>query len=376
MKNNKIIYIILVVVNILNKEKKEHIVNILNKKNKEYKVHEYIHEYSSNKYSSNKLYLNKKSLFNNLFNNIFNNIDFPTNSSYTQISIFYINKYINALNLTSEMISKTIILDNKIFSYKIIPNKNSNKLIIMNPGIATFSNSELNIFHYLDDLTTDYNIIILFRDYYNIEKTQLYYEPFDMSKYLDLFIKNIILTYNFKNIYISGMSGGCLTVLKYLLYKKNKLPDEIKACLLISCSPKIRNNILKINRVISNKLKDAIINEINKLPNNYNLNKELSLYDTIGIIGSKNFNFNDSSEYYEFLDFDLNELSSIKLPLVFLNSLDDNIAYFEHISESLDKLLINKNIALIATHYGSHCLFFNKKKNFLSYITSNIFSNF
>ena len=375
MKKLKVFIILQVVINIINKNNKnieERNIEEKNIEEKNTKIYKMI------ECNSNKVYFNKESLFSNIFNySFFKNIDFPKYSNFTHMSLFLLNKYTHYIKLSSKYVNKKIILDNKIFNYKLILNKDSDKVILLNPGVAIFSDDDnLSLYHFLDDLKNKYNIIILYRNYTNLKNTEYFYEPFDISKYLDLFIKNIILEKNFKSIYLLGLSGGCLTILKYLLSTKNILPAEIKSCFFISCSPSIDKNILTINNLLSTRLKNTIVNEINKFPNNYNINTKLSLYDTIGIIGYKNNNMKNSNEYYEYLDFDLNILQNISIPIVFLNSLDDGVANFKYIHNNLKNILKSRYVSLIVTKYGSHALFFNKKKDFLSYSISYVFDNF
>ena len=320
-------------------------------------------------YSTDSQYSNKLGSFFDL------DIFYPILTSGHQILLYIklILEYSKKINLTKE----EIIIDNKIFLYSKLYSKNNKKLIILNPGIGYFSfQDDYQSVYYIDDLfKSGFNIIIFHRDYFNIDRSLLFYDPFDISFYLDKFILNIMSTKDYKtnDLYLLGLSGGCYTVLKYLSNNDFKKPEQFKSSILISGSPNIEGNILKMNKLIALRINYSIVTAINSYKNNYNINKFDSLHKTIGQLGVSNYNFKTVSEYYNSLNKINNNLNQIKYPILFLNSEDDNIAHIEYVNEYLEKYFDNDNFNFIITKYGWHGVFYNSRKDFITKIVQYFF---
>ena len=323
------------------------------------------------------IYSNKSTLFKKMTNLFSFGLVYPVLTSGHHILIYIKTLFEN--NDTINLTKKEIILENKIFYYEELYSKKNNKLIIINPGIGSLSfNSNNSSFYYIDNLfKKGYNIIILYRDYFNIHKSILYYDPFDISNYLNLFIKNIIKSdyYKSNQFYLFGMSGGCYTVLKYLSDKSIPKPEQLKSGILISSSPNIGNNIKQISTLISIRINYSLVNSINSYNNNYNLKTTDNLYTTLGKLGIKNTNFKTYAKYYSNLD-DLNKkVNQIKIPIILLNAEDDNIAHIKFINEYINNESnnINVNFNFIITKYGWHGMFYNKDKNFIEKLIEYFF---
>ena len=304
-------------------------------------------------------------------NNFFNlNLFFPVLTSGHHILLYFksVMENTNTINLTN----KEIILYDKIFNYDILYTKKNKKLIIVNPGIGFFSFSQdYTSLYYLSKLFNDgFNIIVLNRNFTNLEKSLYYYNPFDISKYLHIFINIISNMDDYKSniIYLLGLSGGCYTILKYLSNKSLLKPKQLKSSILISSSPNIEKNILDMNTLLSTRINYTIVKSINLFKNDYNLKFNDSLYTTIGKIGIKNNNLNSYKDYYNTLNVLNTQLNNIEIPIIFLNSEDDNIAHIKYLKEYINDYSENPNFNYLITKFGWHGLFYNKEKNFIEKI--------
>lgn len=283
---------------------------------------------------------------------------------------YKINK--SYLNDFKDVKIDSIKVNNCKFYFKIFKSKKSTgKLFIVNPGIGSFSSQNISMtssYYFINYLLhDDYDVIILFREY--ILDGIFYYEPFNFSYYLNIFIKYIIgskLVF-IKEIYLVGISAGCNTLLHYVSkldsynYKK-----YIKKCFVISCSPYIKYNILNLSLVNNKLLSGIIISQLNK--NNITIYKDhlsYNVYNLIGDIGKINNNFNSIDEYFNSLELTKDSIDNIKIPIILLNSDDDDIARMKYMEKFIDNFSLNSNFHFIVTKYGWHGTFYNKDNKFI-----------
>lgn len=273
-------------------------------------------------------------------------------------------------NDLSNILLSSLKINNKTFffrHFKSINNTNKNLIIILQ-GIGSLSSDEINqsssLYFIVDLLNNGHDVLILYRDY--LVDGKFYYKPFYFSDELNMFIDLIKDTIEFNNLNFIGISGGCLTILKFLTnlnFKENA--NLINLCFFISCSPNIDKNISQFNIFYNNLLKPRfkIISNKNK---DYSFSFKDNMYDIIGNIGKLNFNFNSIEEYYEHLNLSNEELNNISCPVFFINSKDDNIARYEYINEYFNLCETHKYFHFIVSETGWHTTFYNDSNNFLS----------
>lgn len=314
-------------------------------------------------------------------------IDIPYKKQHQLFNFFKfkMGKTNNILNIKNTNNIKIFKYENKTFFFKYqknVLNKKNKNLVIISPGLTSFSNdlSESNssyyfIFKFLPQ-NTNTDFIIFYRDYIDIDGN-FNYECFDSSYNFKIFLNYLKDSdlYNFDNIYLVGISAGCYTLLKYLNDNNNLVFNNIRSCLLISCSPNIKNNLQKLNIINSKFLKNNLIKKINNFKNNYDLKNNISITDCIGTIGKINFNLSNINDYYEHLKMDISKFNT-KIPIIFLNSLDDDISNYNFILDNkiLDLINYNKNIHFIISKTGWHGTFYNDNYDFLSEIILTIFN--
>ena len=89
------------------------------------------------------------------------------------------------------------------------------------------------------------------------------------------------------------------------------------------------------------------------------------MYNLIGDIGKINNNFNSIDQYFDSLELTNDSINKIKIPLILLNSDDDNIARIRLMEKFIDNFSLNSNFHFIVTKYGWHGTFYNKDNKFI-----------
>lgn len=319
-------------------------------------------------------------------NNYFDDINFPKQSNYFQLVsyIFFSVFNNNQINNKLKFDFFNFKTDNKIFKidYLKTNKKNKRNLILFNHGLGVFKLDRKllvnNPFYYqFNFLCNDYDLMIFNRLYFNIQRNITCFEPFDTRVEFYNLVNYIEKNYNYDNIYLLGLSSGCLNTINYLNNPEFIISKKIKCATLVSGTPDIKQSIINSTFNSQQYLKYYILDLLDRKSfEYYQINRNMSLYKIIGTIGKKNKNLESINDYFKSIAFNKNNIKNISVPVFFLNSKDDDIANFYYFKEYINDLLDNLNICIFLTNFGWHGIFLDRTKTFLKSIITKIFDSF
>ncbi|MCF6240342.1 MAG: alpha/beta fold hydrolase [Bacteroidales bacterium] len=186
---------------------------------------------------------------------------------------------------------------------------------------------------------------------------------------LDLVINYLSDNYNYEKIYLAGFSLGGNIVLKYAGEQAENMNPKIKAIIAISVPCDLRatsynflkkSNFLYQYRFIRSLRKKAL-NKIKRFPEYQHLEKEIkacrTFFDFDNLITAPYNGFRDAEDYWKKCS-SKQFISSIKIPTLLINALDDPFLTQE--SYPYKEVKKNPFFILETPKYGGHVGFINR----------------
>lgn len=186
-------------------------------------------------------------------------------------------------------------------------------------------------------------------------------------------IQHAIISKNYSEIYLKGISLGGNIILKYL-GEHQAIPEQVKAGIAVSIPCDLYGSCKELHK-LKNKLfhdrflKDLIkhLKEKQKLfPEAVSveeINTIKTLIDFDNVYTSKAHGFQDALDYYEKSN-SLQFLHNIKIPSLIINALNDSFLSAE--CYPVKEAKNNSNLYLEMPNYGGHAGFVDKKSIYYS----------